>query len=88
MAISRIVLLSDLACGERYSLLDLHAELRRILNVEVAPVFGPARKGDVKHSLAAIELATERLGYVPSTKWADGLQRTAVCYRAEVQDGR
>ncbi len=66
----------NVACGERYSLLDLHVELQRILNVEMPPAFAPARKGDIKHSLAAIEIATDRLGYVPSVKWIDGLRRT------------
>jgi UDP-glucose 4-epimerase len=63
----------NVACGERYSLLDLHKELQQILGVEVAPVFAEARKGDVKHSLAAIELAQQQLGYYHRVDWREGL---------------
>ena len=70
----------NIACGERYSLLDLHAELRRILSVKTPPLFAPVRKGDVKHSLAAIELARHGLGYEPEVKWGEGLQRTVEWY--------
>ena len=71
----------NIACGERYSLLDLHAELQRILQVEIAPVFAEAREGDVKHSLAAIDIAIERLGYEPMIKWAEALEQTAAWYQ-------
>lgn len=70
----------NIACGERYSLLDLHAALQRILQVEIALVFAEARKGDVKHSLAAIEEARERLGYDVVVRWTEGLRRTARDY--------
>jgi nucleoside-diphosphate-sugar epimerase len=33
--------------------------------------------GDVKHSLAAIEAARERLGYLPEITWSEGLRLTA-----------
>jgi nucleoside-diphosphate-sugar epimerase len=70
----------NVACGERYSLLDLHAELQRILNIEIAPTFEPERPGDVKHSLAAIEMAQVGLGYEPQVKWSEGLRQTAEWY--------
>jgi nucleoside-diphosphate-sugar epimerase len=70
----------NVACGECYTLLDLHAELQRILNVEIAPTFVPERPGDVKHSLAAIEMARMKLGYEPQVKWSEGLQQTAEWY--------
>lgn len=72
----------NIACGERYTLLELHAELQRILGVEIAPVFAEARKGDVKHSLAAIELAREKLGYQPTVTWCEGLSNTIAWYYA------
>jgi UDP-glucose 4-epimerase len=72
----------NVACGERYSLLDLHADLQRILQVEIAPVFAEARKGDVKHSLATIEAAQEKLGYEALIKWEAGLRQTVQWYCA------
>ena len=51
----------NVACGERYSLLDLHATLLQVIQVKITPIFAEARKGDVKHSLAAIVLAHDKL---------------------------
>ncbi len=73
----------NVACGERYTLLDLHAELQRILQVEVAPVLAEVRKGDVRHSLAAIELARERLGYQPAIGWTEGLRLTVKSFQMQ-----
>ncbi len=38
----------NIACGQRYSLLELVDCLNQILGVALAPVFAPARSGDVK----------------------------------------
>jgi nucleoside-diphosphate-sugar epimerase len=78
----------NVACGERYSLLDLHAELQRILQVEIAPVFASARQGDVKHSLAAIERAAQVLGYQPKVSWQAGLERTTDWYREQAREAK
>ena len=75
----------NVACGERYTLLDLHAEVQRILQVEIAPVFAEVRKGDVKHSLAAIEAARERLGYQPAFGWTEGLRLTVESFQTHRQ---
>jgi nucleoside-diphosphate-sugar epimerase len=70
----------NIACGARYTLLDLHADLARIIGTEIEPVCEAPRPGDVKHSLAAIEVARQALGYEPSVSWAEGLQRTVAWY--------
>jgi nucleoside-diphosphate-sugar epimerase len=70
----------NVACGARYTLLDLYAELARIVGTEIKPVFEALRPGDVKHSLAAIEVARQVLGYEPSVGWAEGLQQTVEWY--------
>jgi nucleoside-diphosphate-sugar epimerase len=70
----------NVACGARYTLLDLYAELARIVGAELEPVFEALRPGDVKHSLAAIEVARQVLGYEPSVGWAEGLQQTVEWY--------
>ena len=70
----------NVACGTRYTLLDLYAELARIVGTEIEPVFEAPRPGDVQHSLAAIEVARQALGYEPSVGWAEGLQQTVEWY--------
>ena len=44
--------------------------------------YGPARPGDVRHSLADIRLARKLLGYRPTVDLATGLRRTVEWYRS------
>ena len=68
--------------GRRYTLLDLVDRLNRILGTRVEPEFGDPRPGDVKHSLADIAKARDRLGYEPSVSFEEGLERTVAWGRA------
>ena len=72
----------NVACGRRYTLLDLVAALNAILGTNLEPTFGPRRAGDVMHSLADIEKARRMLGYEASTSFEEGLERTAAWGRA------
>lgn len=71
----------NVACGERFSLLELVDILNRILEVEVTPQFDAERKGDVKHSLADISKARSLLGYEPSFAFEKGLEKTVAWYQ-------
>lgn len=73
----------NVACGENISLNELVETLKRHLskrynksieNIEVK--YGPERKGDVKHSLADISKANERLEYNPSILFEEGIKKT------------
>jgi UDP-glucose 4-epimerase len=66
----------NVAAGERTSLNELVATLEKILGRKAQPVFQPARPGDLEHSYAAIDAARAALGYEPSVRLAEGLQRT------------
>ena len=68
--------LMNIACGEAHSLLNLVEILNRLLGTNINPVFEPARKGEVLHSLASISRAHRLLGYKPSVLWEEGLKRT------------
>ena len=74
----------NVACGQRYTLLDLVASLNKILGTNIQPTFGDPRPGDVKHSLADISKARELLGYEPAFTFEEGLERTAAWGRAQV----
>lgn len=67
----------NLACGERFTLLELVAELNTILGTAIEPILGEARPGDVKHSLADITRAREMLGFEPIVRFNEGLRATA-----------
>ncbi len=71
----------NIACGARISLLDLVASLNRILGTDIQPVHADARPGDVKHSLADVAAAGEKLGYRPSVPFQEGLAQTAAWFR-------
>lgn len=65
----------NIACGQRYSLLELVATINRILGTDIAPVHTAPRVGDIKHSLADIAKARERLGYQLEINFEEGLRR-------------
>jgi len=56
----------NVGTGQATSLLDLLGAMGDAAGVTFDPVFKEERPGDVKHSLADISLATEKLGYRPS----------------------
>lgn len=71
----------NVACGGRYTLLDLLARLKEILGSDIEPIHEAARAGDVKDSQASIEAAERALGYKVSVGFEEGLQRTAAWYQ-------
>ena len=71
----------NIACGEQTSLLQLYEYLRMEALIDIKPIYGPDRKGDVKHSLADISKAKKLLNYDPSVKVNEGLRRTFEWYK-------
>jgi UDP-glucose 4-epimerase len=66
----------NIACGERFTLLDLVHAINAILHKNIEPRFEPARTGDVMHSLADITKAEKQLGYQVKVGFKEGLERT------------
>jgi UDP-glucose 4-epimerase len=73
----------NVACGGRYSLLDLLGRLKEIIDSEVEPAHEAARAGDVRDSQASIEKARHGLGYQVSVDFEEGLRRTVAWYREQ-----
>jgi nucleoside-diphosphate-sugar epimerase len=72
----------NVATGNRITL-NATVELLRKLTGYQGPVeYGAERSGDVKHSLADITQARERLGYQPLVQFPEGLQRTVAWYKS------
>jgi UDP-glucose 4-epimerase len=65
----------NIACGQRYNLLELVVTINRILGTDIAPVHTSPRVGDIKHSLADITRAREKLGYQVEVEFEEGLRR-------------
>jgi UDP-glucose 4-epimerase len=66
----------NVACGERYRLLDIVDALGTAAGRALEREHRPARAGDVKHSQADITAATRDLGYRVDVGFRDGLART------------
>ena len=66
----------NVAGGRRISLNELIAALQQITGSKAAPIHGPGRVGDVRHSLADLGRARTLLGFEPQVSLADGLRRT------------
>ena len=66
--------------GREY-LFDVYNSLCKALCKEIEPVFGPDRKGDIKHSNADINKAKEMLGYDPSWSFERGIEAAIEWYR-------
>lgn len=64
----------NIACGERFTLIDLVERISRIMGADVKPEFAPARTGDVKHSLASIDKAKDILKYEVKAGFDEGLR--------------
>lgn len=66
----------NIACGTRFSLLDLLRRMSEILGVSCDPEFLPARIGDIRDSEADISAAEALIGYVVQVPFEVGLRRT------------
>lgn len=71
----------NIAFGQRTSLNQVFEMIKEIAGSDLAPRYGPERKGDVKHSLADISKAKELLNYYPEFNVREGLKSTFEWYR-------
>lgn len=75
----------NIAYGGRVSLNELYGTLKELLNKDIDAIYGPNRKGDIKHSNADISDAIESLGYEPSYSFDDGIKLTIDWYRENLK---
>jgi len=66
----------NIACGEKYSVLDIAEVVGKILRKKLRYRFTSPRKGDVRHTLADISLAEKELGYKPEVDFYSGMVET------------
>lgn len=76
----------NVAYGANASLNELYNYLTGFLSrfdpkiASIKPVYGPARKGDVLHSLASVDKASRLLGYHPEYSLQSGLEQAIQWY--------
>jgi len=69
------------ATGARITLNDTFKMLCELTGYRGDPAYAAGRKGDIRDSLADIQLARELLGYTPIVDFREGLKRTVEWYR-------
>ena len=85
----RACLASSEAAGEAYNigaggrefLIDVYHHLTDALGVDVEPIFGPPRAGDIRDSNADISKARQNLGYDPSYDFKAGIELAIERYK-------
>ncbi len=81
----------NVACGRRIDLNTLLSRLKSLIEPyrkgteAIDPVYGPPRPGDVKHSLASIDVAQTWLGYTPRFSVEEGLKASIEWYVAHLK---
>lgn len=71
----------NIAYGGREYLIDIFYSLTEALGVNVEPIYGPERAGDIKHSNADITKARELLGYDPDWSFERGIKDAIKWYK-------
>ncbi len=71
----------NIAYGGREYLIDIYNTLTKALGKDIEPIFGPDRKGDIKHSNADISKAKNLIGYDPDYNFERGLNEAIKWYK-------
>ncbi len=71
----------NIAHGGREYLNDIYHGLTKALGVDIEPIYGPDRKGDIKHSNADISKAKRLLGYDPEWSFQRGIDAAIEWYK-------
>jgi UDP-glucose 4-epimerase len=78
----------NIACGARYTLMDIVHAIERELGRALTCNHTPPRAGDVRHTLADIGKAERLLGFKPTIGFEEGMARTVAHLKAQFQNGR
>lgn len=77
----------NVAYGKRTTLNELFGIIQQLIGrfdsdaMDIKPLYGPTRAGDIPHSLASIEKAKKLLGYDPAYSVKEGMEKAIEWYR-------
>lgn len=74
----------NIAYGGREYLNDIYKGLVEALGVDIEPIYGPDRAGDIKHSNADIGKAKEMIGYEPDWSFKMGIIEAIEWYKNNI----
>lgn len=75
----------NIAGGKRITINEIVQNVLKAAGSSSKVVHEPARKGDIRHSLASVDRAGEILGYNKIVGLEEGLERTIAWYRRDLQ---
>jgi nucleoside-diphosphate-sugar epimerase len=75
----------NVACGGRYTLLELLEKMKEFLGSDIEPIHEMPRTGDVRDSQASIDAAQQGFGYQITVGFEEGLRRTVDWYRSSAE---
>ncbi|MCF8427088.1 MAG: SDR family oxidoreductase [Bacteroidia bacterium] len=64
----------NMACGDQVTLNEMVDMLKEISGKDISAMYGPERKGDVRHSKASIEKISQMIHYDPKYRFRMGMQ--------------
>jgi UDP-glucose 4-epimerase len=73
----------NIACGSRYTLMDIVHAIEHELGRTLTCRHTPSRAGDVRHTLADISKAERMLGFQPTVDFEDGMARTVAYIKSQ-----
>lgn len=76
----------NIAYGGREYLNDIYFGLTKALGVDIDPIYGPDRKGDIRHSNADISKAKRLLGYDPEWSFQRGITAAIEWYKSDLSN--
>ena len=71
----------NVAFGGREYLIDIYHYLTEALGINIEPIYGPERAGDIKHSNADISKAKALLQYNPEWSFKSGIKEAIEWYK-------
>ena len=71
----------NVAAGKRSSLNEMYAVLSELFEKDLKPIYGPERKGDIRHSGADISKIRKNLGYAPEYDFEKGIKEAIQWYK-------
>jgi len=74
----------NIAYGKRISINDLAKSIMNIIGKKIEPIYKESRSGDIRHSLADISKAKQKLGYVPKIEIQEGLEETIAWFQKQI----
>ena len=66
----------NIGAGGRVTIIELFNTIKEELGVDIFPIYGPLREGDIPHSNASIDKANRMLRYFPTIKFNEGIKNT------------